>query len=150
MARDRRLPQPAPRRDDPDTVEQLRDEVEQLREERTTQQDENARLRRDRERLRDELKRLTEALEAARRAGKRQAAPFSKGAPKAQPKKPGRKSGRAYGRRSTRPRPPHIDDRIHVPLPEACPHCAGALQATHTAEQVQGRCPDRAADGAGL
>ena len=137
MARDRRPSQPAPPRDVPDTIARLREENARLRQERTTLQDENARLRRDRDRLRDDLTRLTAALEAARRAGKRQAAPFSKGAAKVQPKTPGRKPGRAYGRRSTRPRPPHIDDRVHVPLPDACPHCAGALQPTHTAEQLQ-------------
>ncbi len=36
-------------------------------------------------------------LEKATRAGKRQAAPFSKGPPKDKPKKPGRKSGTKWG-----------------------------------------------------
>ena len=42
---------------------------------------------------------LAGLLEEARRAGKRQAAPFRKGPPKAQPNTPGRKSGDAHGRR---------------------------------------------------
>jgi transposase len=98
---------------------------------------ENERLERERDRLRRENDRLKTELDAARRAAKRQAAPFSKGAPKASPKRPGRKSGRAYGRRGTRPRPLHIDERIAVPLPAACPHCAGTVRPTHTAEQLQ-------------
>ncbi len=39
--------------------------------------------------------RLKDELEAARRAGARQAAPFSIGAPKRRPRRPGRKPGRA-------------------------------------------------------
>jgi hypothetical protein len=42
---------------------------------------------------------LAGLLEEARRAGKRQAALFRKGPPKAQPKTPGRKAGDAHGRR---------------------------------------------------
>ena len=41
-----------------------------------------------------------EELEAARHAAKRQAAPFSRGAPRASPRQPGRKPGRAYGPRA--------------------------------------------------
>lgn len=120
-----------------DTVDQLREEIERLRRERTDLEGETTRLRRERDRLREEVKRLTAALESAQRAAKRQAAPFSKGAPTAQPKRPGRKPGPAYGRRAARPRPTQIDERILVPLPEACPHCAAQVHATHTVEQLQ-------------
>ena len=59
---------------------------------------ENERLRAENAELKQRLADLEAAvqdlkaqLEAAQRAGKRQATPFSKGAPKARPKKPGRK-----------------------------------------------------------
>ena len=46
------------------------------------------------EQLRQEVARLTAELETARRSGKRQAAPFSKGPPKPHPRRPGRKRGK--------------------------------------------------------
>jgi hypothetical protein len=52
-----------------------------------------ARLEREIERLKAENERLRHALEEALRVGKRQAAPFSRRAPKAHPEKPGRKGG---------------------------------------------------------
>jgi hypothetical protein len=55
--------------------------------------------------LRERVRTLTEQLEAARRAGKRQAAPFAKGEPVAQPRAPGRKPGPAHGG-GARPRAP--------------------------------------------
>ena len=48
---------------------------------------------------------LESLLEKATRAGKRQAAPFSKGPPQEKPKKPGRKSGKKYGLKAYRPLP---------------------------------------------
>jgi transposase len=53
--------------------------------------------------LRAEVERLKAELEQSRRAGKRQAAPFSKGSPKANPERPGRKAGHPP---SHRPVPP--------------------------------------------
>jgi transposase len=71
---------------------------------------------------------LRKRLEAAERAGKRQAAPFSKGDPKKDPKKPGRKPGPDYGKRSFRPRPTKVDRVIDVPIKEkCCPDCGGEL-----------------------
>ena len=69
-------------------------------------------LRRRVEEIEAEKQRLLQLLEAERRSGKRQAAPFSKGARKDQPKKPGRKSGNDYGNQGHRPPPPpeKIDD----------------------------------------
>lgn len=61
-----------------------------------------------------------------RRLGKRQAAPFSKGAPAAEPMPPGRKSGKRHGPHAHRSRPPpQIDETHDAPLPETCPGCAG-------------------------
>ncbi len=67
-------------------------------------------------------------LEEAERAGKRQAAPFSKGEPTEKPKKPGRKPGRKYGKRSCRARPSKVDRVLEAPVTvESCPFCGGEL-----------------------
>jgi hypothetical protein len=47
--------------------------------------------------LQAENERLRLQLDAALRAGKRQAGPFAKGEPKPNPRKPGRKPGKDYG-----------------------------------------------------
>jgi transposase len=86
---------------------------------------------------------LTRKLEEALRAGKRQAAPFRKGPPKAQPKTPGRKAGDEHGAHGHRP--PLPPDQIHecheAKLPDACPHCQGPIIETGTAEQFQTEIP---------
>src|ERR1043166_3504215 len=89
-------------------------------------QQENDRLRKEIERLKQEAERLRRELEAALRASKRQAAPHSRGKPKANPRRPGRNPGRRYGRQACRPTPARVDERIAVPLPERCPHCGGS------------------------
>ena len=70
---------------------------------------------------------LTRLLDEARRAGKRQAAPFRKGPPKAHPKTPGRKAGAAHGRHGHRPPPAagHLDEVLEATLPDTCPCCGG-------------------------
>ena len=68
-------------------------------------QKQSERLQRENERLKQETERLRRELEAALRAGKRQAAPHSRGNAKANPKRPGRKPGRSYGRQACRPIP---------------------------------------------
>jgi transposase len=85
-------------------------------------------LRAENERLLAENARLRSQLEAARRAGKRQAAPFSKGRPAKDPARPGRKSGERYGTKAHRPVPDHVDEEIRVPLPDGCPCCGGELE----------------------
>src|SRR3990167_7563094 len=77
----------------------------------------------ERTELKAENAKLRELLEEARRAGKRQAAPFSKGKPKANPKRRGRKSGRDHGPHAHRPRPDHVDEECDAELPGACPRC---------------------------
>ena len=78
------------------------------------------------EELRAEVERLKGELEQSRRAGKRQAAPFSKGQPKAQPQRPGRKAGHLPSHR-TAPPPEQVDRTIEVPLPAECPECHAPL-----------------------
>lgn len=81
---------------------------------------------------------LTRIIEELRRAGKRQAGPFSKGPPKPQPKRPGRQPGEDYGTHFSRREPERIDETHHAELPAACPHCGGThMVQTQTAEQFQ-------------
>lgn len=78
------------------------------------------------EQLRAEVGRLKAELEQSKRAGKRQAAPFSKGEPKADPKRPGRKPGHPPSHRPAPP-PEQVDRTIEVPLPPDCPKCQTPL-----------------------
>jgi transposase len=99
-------------------------------------------------RLRDlqaENERLRRQLDAATRAGKRQAAPFAKGQPAAQPKKPGRKPGKDYGTKAHRqpPTPGQVNEVHEAPLPDRCPDCGGPLDPTHIAQQFQVEIPRR-------
>jgi transposase len=89
------------------------------------------------ERLSGENARLRGQLEEARRAGKRQAAPFSKGEPKQDPARPGRRSGEDYGTRAHRSIPDHVDQEILVGLPDACPCCRGELEFEDEVDQYQ-------------
>lgn len=100
-------------------------------------QQENEKLRKENERLKQETERLRRELEAAWRASKRQAAPHSRGSPKAHPKRPGRKPGRRYGRQACRPIPKRVDERIAVALPECCPHCGGGVERESCETQYQ-------------
>ena len=100
-------------------------------------QRENDRLRKEIEQLKQETERLRRELEAALRATKRQAAPHSRGRPKANPKRPGRKSGGRYGRQACRPIPARVDERIAVPLPDHCPHCGGGVESESCETQYQ-------------
>jgi transposase len=93
-------------------------------------------------RLEARVTQLERLLEKATRAGKRQAAPFSKGSPKDNPKKPGRKSGEDYGSKAHRPVPEQKPDEvIDVPLPKKCPDCGGEVPEEHTDPQFQVEIP---------
>jgi len=88
-----------------------------------------------------ELERL---LSEAVRATKRQAAPFSKGAPKSNPKPPGRKAGEDYGTQAFRRRPDTKPDQIiDVPSLTRCPSCGGGVRETHVDQQFQIEIPRR-------
>jgi len=86
-------------------------------------------------------RKLTTVLEEVRRAGKRQAAPFSKGTPKPDPKKPGRKPGRGYGKARRRRVPKRVDEVLDAPLPDRCPCCAGAVVEERVDVQFQTEIP---------
>jgi transposase len=93
--------------------------------------------------LQAENERLRRQLDAALRAGKRQAGPFAKGDPKPNPKTPGRKPGKDYGTKAHRqpPSPEQIDEAHEAPLPHVCPDCGGPLDETHVAQQFQVEIP---------
>jgi transposase len=100
-------------------------------------QQEIDRLQKENDQLQQETERLRRELEAALRASKRQAAPHSRGTPKANPQRPGRKPGRRYGEQACRPVPARVDERLAVPLPERCPHCGGGVEPERCEAQYQ-------------
>jgi transposase len=120
-------------------------ELQELRAQLAPLRQENERLRQENERLRRELAEARAGLDQAKRQSKRQAAPFAKGSPKPHPKRPGRKSGAAHGRHGHRPPPDPatVDEVLEAPLPDACPHCGGAVQETAVAAQYQAEVPRR-------
>jgi transposase len=89
-----------------------------------------------------QIAKLEKLLEELRRRGKRQAAPFSKGAPSANPKRPGRKAGDQYGQQSTRAQPDRVDETIQVECPLYCDHCKGEVVHEGTAHQYQVDLPE--------
>ena len=95
----------------------------------------------DNESLKTRLADVEAAVEALRRAGKRQAAPFSKGNPKDEPARPGRKAGAAHGRHAHRPPPPEPDRILDAPLPACCPHCGDGVDFERWDEQFQTELP---------
>jgi transposase len=119
---------------DPAIIPQLRTENEALRRQNAEQQQLIAQLQQT-------IRELQQRLEASERAGKRQAAPFSRGAPKANPKKPGRKSGSAHGKHGHRPPPPHVDETHDAPLPQCCTECGDVIIESHVDAQYQTEIP---------
>jgi hypothetical protein len=91
----------------------------------------------------NELAELQAQLEEARRAAKRQAAPFSKRAPKERPKTPGRKAGEAHGTHAHRAAPDHIDQMHDVPLPGQCPCGCCEFEVLRVEAQYQTEIPRR-------
>ncbi|MBT22380.1 transposase, partial [Candidatus Poribacteria bacterium] len=101
------------------------EEIERLRSENADLKASVERLTTQNEQLTKQVDKLTAALEEARQAGKRQAAPFRKKTKSQKPKKPGRKPGDQYGQQARRavPTPDQITEHYEVPLPEACTCC---------------------------
>ncbi len=126
-------------------VRTLKAEKAALRREAVGLRRDNCALRRENCRLKKQLAETQAALEAAERRSKRQAAPFSKGKPKANPKKPGRKRGARYGKKAHRrpPKPEQIDVVYEAPLPDSCPHCGGRVEHSETIPQYQVEIPCR-------
>ena len=121
-------------------TEALRRELGELRGELNLVREENAQLRAESATLREENAALRKALDEARRAGKRQAGPFSRNNPKPNPKKPGRKGGSEYGAGSRRPAPDRIDLTVDVPCPLWC-SCGGQVKLEGVVRQYQTDIP---------
>lgn len=83
------------------------------------------------------IEQLERQIDELRRLGKRQAAPFSKGEPKAKPRRPGRKPGSEYGRQAVREIPEHVDETIEVGCPLYCSHCHGRVRLEGKDRQYQ-------------
>lgn len=81
---------------------------------------------------------LEQKLDDQQRRGKRQATPFSKGAPKAEPKRPGQKDGHVAVHRGT---PTRVDRTLEADLPEHCPTCGGNLVEEAVQAQYQEDLP---------
>jgi len=122
-------------------VGRLQQENVRLRDELARSEADRVRLERERARLERENARLKDELETARRAGARQAAPFSKGAPKQRPRRPGRKPGGAYGRHGQRPIPTVVQETHDAPVPAQCPGCGERIRETQVAAPYQEDLP---------
>ena len=86
------------------------------------------------QRLEARVAELESQLDEAKRAGKRQATPFSTGAPKARPNQSGQKTGH---RATHRPAPEHVDHVEEAPLPPSCPDCGGSVVEDTVKAQYQ-------------
>ena len=95
------------------------------------------RLSRENARLSAENRLLRVQLDAARRAGKRQAAPFSKGETTPDPGRGGRRRGAEHGRHGHRRLPDHVDETIEVETPQECPCCGGGVEHEDWVDQYQ-------------
>ena len=115
-------------------IRHQQEELERLR-------DDLSRAERDRDRWKRRSERLKQQLDAARRAGFRQAAPFAKDRPQGRGRPRGRRPGRRYGCRARRAIPAHVDVTYDAPLPAACPGCGGAVQLARVAPQYQEDLP---------
>ena len=104
------------------------------------------RLERDKAKLieeRDHWKRRSEhlekELEAARRAGRRQAAPFAKDRPQGSGRRPGRRAGAEYGKQGCRRPPTQVDETYAAPAPTTVPGLRRCGRAGPCGIAVSGR-----------
>ncbi len=93
------------------------------------------------EQLEKQIDQLRKLIEELQRSGKRQAAPFSRGEPKANPKRRGRRRGARYGTRGFRVAPKRPDRIVEVEAPLYCPACETATKLDHVERQWQTDIP---------
>ncbi len=129
-----------PTRREQDTSRPTPEEHARVKRDLEESERERERLQRRIERLEKQNTRLRRELDAARRAGHRQAAPFAKTVTP-EPKRPGRRAGAQYGQPARRRRPTRVDVRHDVPLPPSCPECGGGVRSTGMATQSQEELP---------
>jgi transposase len=92
------------------------------------------------QRLQKQLERLEAEVEALRRAGKRQAAPFARRQWVEVAKKPGRKAGQGPFVRREKPAAEQVKETKVAPLQD-CPQCGGQLRAIRAHEQYVADIP---------
>lgn len=129
------------RDDRADLIKRQQDEITRLRDDLARTEQRRRDLERERDRLKRHNERLQQQLDAARRAGFRQAAPFAKDRAQGRGGRPGRRAGAAYGRCARRPRPRRVDETYTASLPPTCPDCGGAVHLTRVAPQYQEDLP---------
>jgi len=117
-------------------IEALQAQMQAMRAE---MQEQIALLRQRVRTLDEQNRRLRQQREAAKQAGKRQAAPFRLAPHKraSEPASPGRKQGHAG---SYRRAPEHIDERVEVKM-SGCPECGGAVTDIRPIRQVVEEIP---------
>jgi transposase len=117
----------------PRTLAEFRDRVAFLEQEVAERDRTIQALRRQVDELKGQIDKLVATVQVLQRAGKRQAAPFSKGDPKSEPKRPGRRPGARYGRRGERPIPQKVDVTHHAECPKRCA-CGGRVERRGTVD----------------
>jgi transposase len=120
----------------PGTPHRHEKRVEQLERDKRLLQQQLEEAQFKNKRLQERLERLEKELDESHRAAHRQAAPFSKGEPKAEPNTPGRKAGSHYGEPSFRPVPPRVNEVLPVPVGRRCA-CGGTVKVERTEPQYQ-------------
>ena len=103
---------------------------------------ENATLIEERDHWKRRSEHLEKELEAARRAGRRQAAPFAKDRRQGTGRRPGRRAGAEYGKQECRRPPARVDETHAAPAPKTCPDCGGHVAVERVAAQYQEDVPD--------
>lgn len=103
--------------------------------------DELVRLSGENEGLRAKVSKLEGQLEEARRAGKRQAAPFSRGELMTKPRRSGRRFGDDHGRHGHREPPGEVDEQLSAPLAPRC-ECGGEIEEDRIEYQYQDELPE--------
>ena len=100
-----------------------------------------ARVTGENDQLRGRVGKLEGQLEEARRAGKRQAAPFSRGEPKSAPGRPGRRSGDEHGKHGHREPLGEVDEELDAMLAPRC-ECGGEIEEERSEFQYQDELPE--------
>ena len=100
-----------------------------------------AKLIEERDRWKRRSEHLEKELEAAQRAGRRQAAPFAKDKPQGRKRPPGRRAGAEYGKHGCRRPPTRVDETHAAPAPTMCPDCGGAVARDGVEAQYQEDLP---------
>jgi hypothetical protein len=87
------------------------------------------------------LAKLERELEEARRAAKRQTAPFSRGEPSGRPRRAGRRFGGEHGRHGHREPPGEVDEELDASLADRCA-CGGEILEERIEYRYQDELPE--------